>query len=57
MFLTDIYSQEYPGPSLRTKKTVQVEQCKVVLKENAVNLTLTVVDTPGFGDSVDNSNW
>ncbi|KAK2708195.1 hypothetical protein QYM36_013951 [Artemia franciscana] len=56
MFLTDIYSQEYPGPSLRTKKTVQVEQCKVVLKENAVNLTLTVVDTPGFGDSVDNSN-
>ncbi|KFM57137.1 Septin-7, partial [Stegodyphus mimosarum] len=24
MFLTDIYSNEYPGPSLRAKKTVQV---------------------------------
>jgi len=27
-----------------------------LLKENGVNLTLTVVDTPGFGDAVDNSN-
>ena len=57
MFLADIYSAEYPGPSLRVKKTVAVETSKVVLKENGVNLTLTVVDTPGFGDAVDNSNW
>lgn len=57
MFLSDIYSAEYPGPSLRVKKTVAVETSKVLLKENGVNLTLTVVDTPGFGDAVDNSNW
>ncbi len=25
MFLTDIYSAEYPGPSARIKKTVKVE--------------------------------
>ncbi|KAI9564217.1 putative septin-7 isoform X1 [Daphnia sinensis] len=56
MFLADIYSPEYPGPSHRIKKTVQVEQCQTLLKENGVNLTLTVVDTPGFGDAVDNSN-
>lgn len=56
MFLADIYSPDYPGPSHRIKKTVQVEQCQVLLKENGVNLTLTVVDTPGFGDAVDNSN-
>ncbi|XP_046446172.1 septin-7-like isoform X2 [Daphnia pulex] len=56
MFLADIYSPEYPGPSHRIKKTVQVEQCQALLKENGVNLTLTVVDTPGFGDAVDNSN-
>ncbi|XP_046618592.1 septin-7-like isoform X9 [Neodiprion virginianus] len=56
MFLADIYSTEYPGPSLRVKKTVAVETSKVLLKENGVNLTLTVVDTPGFGDAVDNSN-
>ncbi|CAL1274341.1 unnamed protein product [Larinioides sclopetarius] len=55
MFLTDIYSNEYPGPSLRPKKTTQVETTKVLLKENGVNLQLTVVDTPGFGDAVDNS--
>lgn len=57
MFLADIYNQEqHPGPSHRIKKTVAVETTKVLLKENGVNLTLTVVDTPGFGDAVDNSN-
>ncbi|XP_014220814.1 septin-7 isoform X1 [Trichogramma pretiosum] len=56
LFLTDIYSAEHPGPSLRIKKTVAVETSKVLLKENGVNLTLTIVDTPGFGDAVDNSN-
>ena len=35
----------------------QVETSKVVLKEGGVQLTLTIVDTPGFGDAVDNSNW
>lgn len=57
MFLSDIYNNEHhPGPSLRVKKTVGVETSKVLLKENGVNLTLTIVDTPGFGDAVDNSN-
>ncbi|XP_055319235.1 septin-7 isoform X9 [Sitodiplosis mosellana] len=57
MFLADIYNQDqHPGPSHRIKKTVAVETTKVLLKENGVNLTLTVVDTPGFGDAVDNSN-
>lgn len=57
MFLSDIYNHEqHPGPSLRAKKTVAVETTKVMLRENGVNLTLTVVDTPGFGDAVDNSN-
>lgn len=55
MFLTDIYSNEYPGPSHRVKKTVQVETTRVLLKEGNVNLTLTIVDTPGFGDAVDNT--
>ncbi|XP_061501702.1 septin-7 isoform X23 [Anopheles gambiae] len=57
MFLSDIYhAEQHPGPSKRIKKTVAVESTKVLLKENGVNLTLTVVDTPGFGDAVDNSN-
>lgn len=56
MFLTDIYSAAYPGPSQRLKKTVQVETSRVLLKEGGVNLSLTIVDTPGFGDAVNNSN-
>jgi len=56
MFLTDLYSAEYPGPSHRIKQTVAVETTQVVLKEGGVQLRLTVVDTPGFGDAVDNSN-
>lgn len=56
LFLTDLYSSEYPGPSLRIQKTVKVDTTQVVLKENGVSLRLTVVDTPGFGDAVDNSN-
>ncbi|KAL4646861.1 septin-7-like isoform X2 [Arapaima gigas] len=57
LFLTDLYSTEYPGPSHRIKKTVQVvEQSKVLIKEGGVQLLLTIVDTPGFGDAVDNSN-
>ncbi len=35
----------------------QVETTQVLLKEGGVQLTLTLVDTPGFGDAVDNSNW
>jgi len=27
------------------------------LKEGGVQLQLTVVDTPGFGDAVNNSDW
>ena len=47
MFLTDVYSQQVPGPSSRIKKTVQVETNKALLRESGVNLTLTTVDTPG----------
>ncbi|XP_041455163.1 septin-7-like isoform X5 [Lytechinus variegatus] len=56
LFLTDIYSGDYPGPSQRIKKTVKVETSQANLKENGVQLRLTIVDTPGFGDQVDNSN-
>lgn len=56
--LTDI------GPKLRklwaecvNVGVFQVEQSKVLIKEGGVQLTLTIVDTPGFGDAVDNSNW
>lgn len=55
LFLTDLYSEDHPGPSNRVKKTVQVEQSKAEVKEGGVHLLLTIVDTPGFGDAVDNT--
>ncbi|OWK06798.1 SEPT7, partial [Cervus elaphus hippelaphus] len=33
-----------------------VEQSKVLIKEGGVQLLLTIVDTPGFGDAVDNKS-
>ena len=35
MFLTDIYSQSYPGPSQRLKKTLSVETSKVLLQRRS----------------------
>lgn len=60
MFQSDICKQQnnqYPAPSHQIKKTVSVETTTVLLEENGVKLKLTVVDTPGFGDAVDNSDW
>ena len=45
LFLT-LHSPEYPDPSHRIKKTVQVELCKVLIKEGGVQLLLTRVDIP-----------
>ena len=41
----------------RLKKTVDIESSTVEIEERGVKLKLTVVDTPGFGDSLDNSEW
>ncbi|CBY39592.1 unnamed protein product [Oikopleura dioica] len=54
LFLTDIYGAEYPGPSQRIKKTSKVEQTRIAVKESGVQLNLSIVDTPGFGDEVNN---
>lgn len=57
LFLTEIYnSTDYPGPTQRLKKTVSIETTKIMLKENGVKLLLTMVDTPGYGDAIDNTN-
>ncbi|KAJ9059152.1 cell division control protein, variant 2 [Entomophthora muscae] len=36
------------------RKTVNIEPVSHVLKENGVKLRLTIVDTPGYGDQVNN---
>ena len=54
MFLTDIYTQEKDEKKIR--KTVTIETRKVEAKENDISLNLSVTDTPGFGDAIDNSS-
>ena len=38
-----------------TMMMIQVETHECMLEENGVRLALTVVDTPGYGDAVDNT--
>jgi len=52
MFLTDIYGKE---KQKKIDKTVTIETHKVQLEENGVKLNLTIIDTPGFGDAIDNT--
>jgi len=56
MFLTDIYARENQGTDTVSEQTLQVETHHSMLEENGVRLSLTVVDTPGFGENVDNSD-
>ena len=56
MFLTDIYSSQENSEEIGDDQTLQVETHHTVLEENGVKLALTVVDTPGFGDAVDNTD-
>ena len=37
------------------KKTVNIEKRTVQLEEFGVKLRLSVIDTPGYGDSMDDS--
>jgi septin family protein len=39
------------------EKTVEIVSQTVELEEKGVRLRLTIVDTPGFGDSINSNNW
>uniref|UniRef100_A0A5S6Q7X8 Septin-type G domain-containing protein n=1 Tax=Trichuris muris TaxID=70415 RepID=A0A5S6Q7X8_TRIMR len=52
LFMADIYDVEHRCKPER----LTVEENVVQLVENGVRLVLTLVDTPGFGDSIDNNN-
>jgi septin 2 len=41
----------------RIAKTLSISSKTVELEEKGVRLKLTVVDTPGFGDSVNTNEW
>jgi len=58
LFLTDLYPERViPGAVEKQKQTVKLEASTVEIEERGVKLRLTVVDTPGFGDAIDNSDY
>jgi len=59
LFDTNLYPRKEPlPPSAERPKTVSVESISADIEENGVRLRLTVVDTPGFGDFVNNlESW
>jgi septin 7 len=59
LFNTTLYpKKEHVPPSSETPKTVEIQAISADIKENGVHLKLTVVDTPGFGDFVNNEeSW
>lgn len=46
-----------PTPAERINQTVEILKHTVDIEEKGVKLKLTIVDTPGFGDAVNNSEW
>lgn len=57
LFLTSLYAERDILSSVnRIKRTVSVTQSTVEIEEKGVKLKLTVVDTPGFGDSINNGD-
>ncbi|CAH8665589.1 unnamed protein product [Dicrocoelium dendriticum] len=56
LFLSEVYNSDYPGPSYRVKSTPSIQTQTFLLKEQGVFLKLRLVDTPGFGDAVDNTD-
>ncbi|KAF9646122.1 septin AspB [Thelephora ganbajun] len=59
LFNTKLYQPKEPlPPSAERPKTVAIESISADIEENGVRLRLTVVDTPGFGDFVNNDeSW
>uniref|UniRef100_A0A286XEQ5 Septin-2 n=1 Tax=Cavia porcellus TaxID=10141 RepID=A0A286XEQ5_CAVPO len=52
LFLTDLYPERnIPGGAEKIERTVQIEASTVETEERGVKLRLTVVDTPGYGDT------
>ncbi|XP_074643656.1 septin-2B-like isoform X2 [Tubulanus polymorphus] len=55
LFLTDLYPDRVvPGATEKINKTVEIDASSVEIEERGVKLRLTVVDTPGFGDGINN---
>jgi len=57
LFLTDLYPERViPDATEKSNQTVKLDASTVEIEERGVKLRLTVVDTPGYGDAIDNTD-
>jgi small GTP-binding protein len=56
LFMTDLYGDE-KNANTQIGKTVSITSRTAELEEKGVRLKLTVVDTPGFGEAINNQKW
>jgi len=57
LFLTDLYPERHvPSAAEKIDQTVKIDASTVEIEERGVKLRLTVVDTPGFGDSLNSTD-
>nr|KAG5713196.1 hypothetical protein BaRGS_007723 [Batillaria attramentaria] len=57
LFLTDLYPERHiPSAAEKIQQTVKIDASTVEIEERGVKLRLTVVDTPGFGDSLNSTD-
>ncbi|KAM0751589.1 putative cell division control protein CDC3 [Meredithblackwellia eburnea MCA 4105] len=55
LFNTSLYAKKIvPAPHQERPQTVAIESITADIEENGVRLRLTVVDTPGYGDFINN---
>lgn len=54
LFQTTLKPVEQQRPNTSIKKTVEIGVIRAILEEKNFNLRVNVIDTPGFGDNVDN---
>ncbi|XP_068600757.1 septin 4a isoform X2 [Brachionichthys hirsutus] len=56
LFLTDLYKgRKVPTAQERISQTVDIVKHAVGIEEKGIKLRLTIIDTPGFGDAIDNT--
>ncbi|XP_049890964.1 septin-5-like isoform X1 [Epinephelus moara] len=59
LFLTDLYKdRKVPNAQERIDQTVDIIKHTISIEEKGIKLRLTIIDTPGFGDAVNNTeSW
>ncbi|XP_038157278.1 septin-5-like [Cyprinodon tularosa] len=59
LFLTDLYrDRKVPNAEERISQTVDIVKHTIGIEEKGIKLRLSIIDTPGFGDAVNNTeSW